>query len=259
MTAGRHGTRAAGPGGGREGGAPPVGAVLVVVPAHDEEELLPACLDSVGRAVRTLGDARPGLSVVVLVVLDGCTDASADVVASVGVPALVLDRAGVGPARRAGVEAAFDLLGAGGQARERVWLACTDADSVVPDHWLTHHLALADDGADVVVGTVRPRLDDLSPDRVAAWRERHVPGHANGHVHGANLGIRLATYDAAGGFAAVAEHEDVGLVHAAQRSGARVVADAVGEVLTSGRLVGRTPGGYARHLREDLIPLGRSA
>nr|WP_241769914.1 hypothetical protein [Cellulosimicrobium sp. MM] len=39
----------------------------------------------------------------------------------------------------------------------------------------------------------------------------------------------------------------------ARAAGARVVADASAEVLTSARLVGRTPGGYARHLREDLL------
>ncbi|MBD8078417.1 glycosyltransferase [Cellulosimicrobium arenosum] len=238
---------------------PPVDAILVVVPAHDEEQLLPACLDSVQRAVGALQAARPGAAVVALVVLDGCTDGSADVVAAAGMAGLVTDRAGVGPARRAGVEAAVDLLGGAGTGADRTWLACTDADSVVPDHWLTRQLDLADAGADVVVGTVRPRLDELSPDRAAAWRERHVPGSANGHVHGANLGVRLATYEAAGGFAAVVEHEDVGLVHAARRHGARVVADARAEVLTSGRLQGRTPGGYARHLREDLVPLDRSA
>ncbi|MBD5784784.1 glycosyltransferase [Cellulosimicrobium terreum] len=234
-----------------------VEAVAVVVPAHDEDELLPACLASVERAVRALHDARPDLLVATLVVLDGCTDASADVVRAAAVPALSTDHVGVGGARRAGVEAVLDLLPE--TPADRTWLACTDADSVVPDHWLTHHVRLADDGADVVVGTVRPRLDELSPDRAAAWRSRHVPGQANGHVHGANLGVRRSTYDAAGGFATVAEHEDVGLVHAARLAGARVVADAQAEVLTSARLVGRTPGGYARHLREDLVPLDRSA
>nr|WP_139316002.1 bifunctional PIG-L family deacetylase/class I SAM-dependent methyltransferase [Cellulosimicrobium sp. CUA-896] len=108
-------------------------------------------------------------------------------------------------------------------------------------------------GRDVVVGTVRPRIEELSPDRAAAWLASHEPGTANGHVHGANLGVRLSVYRAAGGFAPVPEHEDVALVDAARRTGARVVADAEAEVLTSARLVGRTPGGYARHLRDDLV------
>ena len=240
------------------GGAGPVEAVLVVVPAHDEEELLPACLAAVRRAVDALAVARPRVRVVALVVLDGCTDASAEVVRAAGLPAVTTDHGGVGRARGAGVTAGLALLG-DRPPPERTWVACTDADSVVPEHWLVRQVELADAGADVVVGTVRPPLEDLSPDRAAAWRARHVPGHANGHVHGANLGMRLAAYARAGGFAPVDEHEDVRLVRDARRAGARVVADAGAEVLTSARLVGRTPGGYARHLREDLVPLDRPA
>ncbi|WP_418276584.1 hypothetical protein ACNHYB_01350 [Isoptericola jiangsuensis] len=73
-------------------------------------------------------------------------------------------------------------------------------------------------------------------------------------MHGANLGIRASVYRAAGGFAPIPEHEDVAIVAAARTLGARIVPDAAAEVLTSARLVGRTPGGYARHLREDLVP-----
>ncbi len=105
------------------------------------------------------------------------------------------------------------------RAAARTWLACTDADSAVPEHWLTRQLDLADAGADVVVGTVRPELAALSPDRARAWLATHRPGHANGHVHGANLGVRLTAHDAAGGFAPVAEHEDVGLVERARAAG----------------------------------------
>ncbi|MFI2102023.1 glycosyltransferase [Isoptericola sp. NPDC019693] len=235
----------------------PTEAVLVVVPVHDEEDLLPACLASVRGAVEQLGRERPALRVATLVVLDGCTDASADIAHGAGVPALVTDRTGVGRARAMGVTAGLALLDPTTLAR--AWIACTDADSVVPRHWLVRQVELADAGADVVVGTVRPRLGDLSPDRAAAWQARHVPGRANGHVHGANLGIRAAAYDAAGGFPPVDVHEDVDLVRATRQVGARVVADAGAEVLTSARLVGRAPGGYARHLREDLVPLDRLA
>ncbi|MFD6136549.1 glycosyltransferase [Isoptericola sp. NPDC056618] len=239
------------------GGEAPIEAVLVVVPVHDEEDLLPACLAAVRGAVEQLACERPGLGVATLVVLDGCTDASADVVRGAGVSSLVTERAGVGRARALGVTAGLARLGTVSPAR--TWVACTDADSVVPPRWLVRQVELADSGADVVVGTVRPRLHDLSPDRAAAWRARHVPGRANGHVHGANLGIRAATYDAAGGFPAVDVHEDVDLVRAARQVGARVVADAGAEVLTSARLVGRAPGGYARHLREDLVATDRLA
>ena len=82
---------------------------------------------------------------------------------------------------------------------------------------------------------------------------------ANGAVHGANLGIRSSTLAAAGGFAPVPEHEDVMIVDRARLLGAKIFASAQANVLTSGRSEGRTPGGYARYLREDLVPLAASA
>jgi glycosyltransferase involved in cell wall biosynthesis len=224
-------------------------SVLVVVPVRDEEDLLPGCLGALHRAVGHLRGLRGDLAVEVVVVLDGCTDASASIARAAGFRTVVTGGVGVGAARRAGADVAPR-----GVPAARTWLACTDADSTVPVGWLTRQVTLAEAGADVVVGTVRPRLDDLSPDRASAWRASHAPGVANGHVHGANLGIRLSVYRAAGGFAALPEHEDVALVEAARGVGAHVVADAAGEVLTSARLVGRTPGGYARHLRDDLAP-----
>lgn len=71
-------------------------------------------------------------------------------------------------------------------------------------------------------------------------------------MHGTNLGIRASVYRAVGGYPAIAEHEDVELVAAARAVGAREVATDACWVLTSGRTDGRTPGGYARHLRESL-------
>ena len=104
-----------------------------------------------------------------------------------------------------------------------------------------------------MIGTVRPDFADLSGAQRDAWLATHPVGYANGHVHGANLGIRGDVYRAAGGFPALAEHEDVDLVSRARLAGARVVVSDGGCVLTSGRTTGRTPGGYARHLREDLV------
>ncbi|ROS78646.1 glycosyltransferase family 2 protein [Cellulomonas sp. PhB143] len=237
----------------------PVRTLAVVVPAHDEAELLPACLDALAVSLAAARRARPDLVVAAVVVLDACRDASADVVARRTVPGgglvgLAVAEANVGRARRAGVAHALERLGGADPAR--TWIASTDADSVVPPGWATHHLDLADDGADVVLGGVRPPLADLTPGRARAWLARHVPGVANGHVHGANLGVRADVYAAAGGYAPLVEHEDVGLVATARELGARVVATADAWVLTSARLVGRTPGGYARYLRDDLENVG---
>lgn len=225
--------------------------LAVVVPVKDEEELLPRCLDALAVAVETVRSERPSLRVVVVVVLDDCTDSSARIAGASPFTCIEVRHRRVGAARAAGVVAATDLLGA--DRPDRLWIACTDADSAVPAHWLTYQLALAEAGADLVVGTVRPDFDDLSPARRAAWVATHPVGQANGHVHGANLGVRGDVYRAAGGFGDLAEHEDVDLVAQARDAGARVVASDGGRVLTSGRLTGRTPGGYARHLREDLV------
>ncbi|GIG34702.1 glycosyltransferase [Cellulomonas pakistanensis] len=221
----------------------PIERVLVVVPVHDEEELLAGCLTSVGVAA-----AAAGVPVDVLVALDDCRDGSAAVARAAGVRTVAVRAGAVGAARAAGITAG---LARHADDPRALWLACTDADTVVPAHWLRGHRALADGGADVVVGTVRPDPRDLTPRQLAAWRATRVPGRPNGHVHGANLGVRADAYLRAGGFAGLVEHEDVDLV-ARLRADPAVVVRASDEVdvVTSGRLVGRTPGGYAGYLRE---------
>jgi len=134
-----------------------------------------------------------------------------------------------------------------------VWLANTDADSVVPANWITEQVRLADHGADVLLGTVSPDFADLSPRQIEAWNLRHDPEVANGHVHGANLGLRASTYLDSGGFAPIGEHEDVDLVVRCATRGARVEASNLFDVTTSGRSIGRTAGGYARYLTTELI------
>lgn len=228
-----------------------IGAVAVIVPVHDEEELLGECLASLAAASAELRMRRPALPVETWVVLDACSDASARIAEEAGVHVRHIDARRVGAARAAGVAACLARFD--GIDPVALWTAHSDGDSVVPPHWLCHQLDLADEGADVVVGTVRPDFRDLDPARTEAWWRRYTPGHANGHVHGANLGMRGSVLLRAGGFAPLDEHEDVELVAAARRAGARIVASDDAAVRTSGRQQGRTPGGYARYLRDDLI------
>lgn len=226
-----------------------IDVVTVVIPVHDESERLAECLDSVFAAIAAV---RPGLQdTSVQVVLDACTDDSAAIVARYPAAVQVISAACVGRARAAGVAAA--IARHADVAPSRLWTAHTDADSVVPPHWLDLQLALADGGTDIVVGTVRPDFHELSARQIEAWWATHTPGVANGHVHGANLGMRASTLIAAGGYEDVCEHEDVWLVAEARDLGARIVASDDAWVRTSGRQVGRTLGGYARYLREDLI------
>lgn len=106
-----------------------------------------------------------------------------------------------------------------------------------------------------MIGTVRPEFADLTPEQCELWLKTHTPGFPNGHVHGANLGVRADVYLAAGGFAPLAESEDNDLVDRLAGSGARLLAADSCEVLTSGRRFGRTPGGYAGYLRDQLIAM----
>lgn len=228
-------------------------AIGVVVPAHDEEELLGACLAALARAAEM---ARPLVREVrTWVVLDACRDRSEEIARAAGVDIVRIDACTVGRARAAGVEALTAAFADVPPAR--LWIANTDADSTVPPHWLTDQLRLADAGADVVIGTVRPDFRDLSAEQSAAWWATHTPGVANGHVHGANLGIRASALLTAGGYAPLAEHEDVDLVERMRRAGAVCAASDAAWVQTSGRAFGRTDGGYARYLREDLIALAQ--
>ncbi|ANJ28894.1 hypothetical protein ATC03_11945 [Agromyces aureus] len=230
-------------------------AIAVVVPVHDEAELLGRCLASIGRAAAdaSLADVH----IRAFVVLDACGDGSAAIASMHDVSVVEVDRRNVGAARAAGVTAALDAFAA--YSSGCVWLAHTDGDSEVPANWLSHQRDLADGGADLVVGTVRPDFRDLSRAQVTAWLATHHEGSPNGHVHGANFGIRASAHFAAGGFAEVTVHEDVRLVDRARQTWARIVASDAAEVRTSGRPVGRTPDGYARYLREDLVRRAGSA
>lgn len=219
--------------------------IAVVIPARDEEALLPRCLASVTVAAAR-ARRRTGVTVEVIVVADRCTDATVQAAQHGGARALEVDHGAVGAARRDGVT--FALM-----AFESDWIANTDADSVVPPNWLDEQVRLARKGTDVVIGTVRPDPADLSTEQLARWRSTRVSGVPNGHVHGANLGVRVSTYLAAGGFTTLPEHEDVDLVARCSALGAVVVPTAAIDVTTSGRSESRAPGGYSRYLHDELF------
>ena len=218
---------------------------VVIIPAHNEQETLDACLRSVRRAVRAVATA----SVDIVLVLDDCDDGSAEIARRhPTVQVVTIQAASVGAARAAG--AAHALLGQASSSLATTWLATTDADSVVPPEWLQVHHEVALAGGDALIGAVVPRLDELDPVRAARWRATHPPGATLGHVHGANLGVRASAYHAAGGFLPAAADEDVDLVRALRAANARIVQTEDAPVVTSARLKGRVPHGYADYLAE---------
>lgn len=233
-----------------------VEVVHVVVPAHDEAELLPGALRSLAAAVDHL-HRRTTVRARLTVVLDDCTDASASVCADhgAGVDVVEVSARNVGGARARGTERAHALALADGVVPERTWIAHTDADTRVPRDWLTDQVEVAAAGADVVLGRVEP--DATAGEAVVArWHTFHPPGLVG--VHGANLGVRLSAYLAVGGMAHLSEREDLDLVRRLLASGARY-GEATRPVLTSSRLAGRTAGGFAGYLAGLSEELGQAA
>lgn len=225
--------------------------LVVAIPAHNEEALLAGCLDSVNVAVNTLRAVQTHLSVRIVVALNNCTDGSAAVALAHGADIVDIDSPGVGPARDAAIT--YGLRRIAQYEDERVWLACTDADTVVSSTWLSRQLIWANSGMDLVVGTVEP-IDVSDPNILASWHSQHCLTEGHPYVHGANLGIRASTWRAVAGFGALATAEDVALVARARSSTPRWVATDTTRVATSGRLIGRAERGFADYLTHLSVP-----
>jgi len=88
----------------------------------------------------------------VLVVADTCGDRTAAIARAYGVRVIRIGARNVGTARAAGMSELLRLTAA--CDRSAVWLATTDADTVVPPDWLHRQLSYASQGWDVVLGTV---------------------------------------------------------------------------------------------------------
>ncbi|MDV6260306.1 glycosyltransferase [Rhodococcoides yunnanense] len=224
----------------------PVCHIVVVVPAHNEQDLLDACLTALSRAERRVVEVAP-VTVSTIVVLDACTDDSASIAARhPSVSTVTVEHRNVGAARAAGFSNHTSELAA------TTWFATTDADTRVGEDWLLGHLRHATDGARAVAGTVSVEFEGRVEEDVRLRSTydahyRHELGHP--HVHGANLGIRATDYLSVGGFAPLATGEDHDLVRRLELGGiaCRRVCDI--SVTTSGRLRGRAPEGMAEFLR----------
>jgi hypothetical protein len=214
----------------------------VVVPAHNEEALLHACLDALWSAT-TLID----IPVLIAVVLDKCIDQSRTMVPNhTGITVIEIDAGNVGVARAVGTEAV--LRWANGTAPDRTWLATTDADSVVPRNWLVSQSTLANAGWEVVLGTVGVTdWAEHEHDVAQLWNATYEPVEDHSHIHGANFGCSAAAYLEAGGWPPLSLDEDVALVESLAHR--RVIRTAMHPVITSARRDPRAVGGFGDTLR----------
>jgi glycosyltransferase involved in cell wall biosynthesis len=219
--------------------------IAVLIPARNEEQLLPRCLHSVQVARAFL---PPTFTSDVIVVSDCSSDATREIAEEVlGCSGAVIctNEGMVGKARA--LAAHFALQRFDGAAAE-CWFANTDADCEVPANWLINQLHIASGGVDAVAGIVD--VVDFSEHRChVAQRFRETyridSDGTHPHVHGANLGVRADAYLRAGGWGAIATAEDHDLWGRLKGSGHARVSDAALQVITSGRRVGRAPSGFA--------------
>jgi hypothetical protein len=235
-------------------------AVVVVVPAHDEERDVADTLATVNRSLTHAWQHGAVSEASLEVVAHRCRDRTA-----------AAARRAVGDLRHAHVNRDESSTTVGqvrdGAARrglarletptDETWVLSTDADTRVSPTWVMDILSTAARDESVgVVGladldhwagdvTSRAEYDAL----LAAKIYDGEPGlHRHDHVYAANLGVRADAYLDVGGFPSVPVGEDQHLVDRLAARGHRLSRTTAVRVTTSGRLRGRAPGGLADHL-----------
>jgi glycosyltransferase involved in cell wall biosynthesis len=225
--------------------------VAIIIPAADEQDHIAECLDAIFRADDRLrrGPGRQTIRTQIILVLDACSDGTPAIASRyTNVVSIATDGRNVGAARQRGTELALKTICCPANA----WLANTDADSVVPDNWLTHMVTAAHESFDVVLGTVQPGRG-LTLTTEQTWYERHQLADGHPHVHGANFGIRASTYLETGGWQPYPSGEDVDLAQRANEIGASIQRTAAIPVTTSSREHGRAPYGFSSYLRQLAV------
>jgi len=211
--------------------------IAAIVPAHNEAEHIGRCVTALKSAAQAEG--LHGEPVRLIVVLDDCSDDTGRLAAAHGAHTLSMRSRNVGAARAMGAEAALSL-----GAR---WLAFTDADSEVSAEWFTAQLGL---GSEAVCGTVAVRdWGSYGPTMRAHHEATYFDNDGHRHIHGANLGVSAHAYRRAGGFPALASHEDLALVSALESTGAVIAWSAAPRVYTSARRSFRAREGFGATLQ----------
>ena len=163
--------------------------VTVVVPAFNEESLLPACLKSL-LAQDYAGELE------LIVVDNGSTDATASVAMAHGVRVVREPRRGYSSALACGFALAQGEI-----------VASTDADTVVPRNWISRLVREYRTRPDVVA--VGGEIVFRDPDRLARLFTRGLlpvlnrldrKGPEGPHLWGANFSVRRSAFEAAGGW-----------------------------------------------------------
>ncbi|MDO4916974.1 MAG: glycosyltransferase family A protein [Rothia sp. (in: high G+C Gram-positive bacteria)] len=230
-------------------------AVGIVIPAHNEVDEIDRCLAAVFSAIAHAQKTHPHLYFSLHCVTDACTDGTETVVKKhlrqkFPVHIDTVNFRNPAQTRNHGIQRFLAEPAVRDLNSDEIWLAMTDADTVVPTHWLTEQIALAKQGADAIIGTVEPRKSELGSDLYNAWLDLHNLSEGHTHVFGANLGIRATAYQRVGGFAPLAHSEDAALVTALEQAGFSLRKTDRVRAITSGRFQGKVDHGFSTYLQD---------
>ncbi len=236
--------------------------VSVVVPARNEEALIQPCLTALANQICLSPEEYE-----VLLVLDGCTDGTADEAKKFAAkhPELRLHTLegpakGSGHARHVGMETACSrLLSLHNPAG---LIATTDADTVVAENWLQAQLTAVESGSKAIGGRITLADDGTLPPQLADWhaergRERHrkllaAPDTRSITEHwqfsGASLALTAGIYRKVGGLEPLFALEDEHLERVLRSHGIPIDRLLSVQVTTSARLVGRATQGLSHDL-----------
>ena len=259
------------------GSAHPACRAVVVIPARNEEAHLDDALDAFAAQTDPAGNSLPQHFFEILLLLNNCTDRSADVahawrLAHPQITLHVLEvglkprQAHVGTARRMLMDTAWHRL----HDRDGiVGMLSTDADTTVAQDWIARSLCALEQGADAVGGFIDLKPGELNTlpagARRAYLRERRYkrliaeledlldpqpgdPWPRHLEHFGASLACTPQIYAAAGGLPAVKPLEDVAFVNALRSIEARLRHDPSVIVYTSSRMEGRAEVGLSGQL-----------
>ncbi|WP_248515223.1 glycosyltransferase [Salinarchaeum laminariae] len=156
--------------------------VSIVIPAKDEADYLPECLDSVG----ALEGTQPAETFVV----DGDSDDRTAEIARSRDDVRLIEGPGesIGGGRALGAEHA-----------DGDWLAFVDADTVLEPSYLTEMLSFVREN-DLDAATSRCHMDGVRPKLMQATINRVFPHLRRPILPGFNFFVDADVYDAAGGF-----------------------------------------------------------
>ena len=252
--------------------------IIVIIPAHNEEDSLPSCLDAMAAQYAMKGVPVDYGDFEVLVLCHNCTDHTFQAGRKIQhtYPFLNLhllqvarpEVNNVGAARRVLMRIASRRV-----ALDSGYIVSTDADTIVDPFWIANLMGYINSGYGLICGRIaidtsgisgnarktlehkqnyfqlRARLEYLiSPDLTNPW-----PRHA--HNSGPNLAVRKDVYAEIGGMPPKGFLEDIALYDAVCEKGHTIRHCPFTVVTTSGRMTPRAPWGFGSELRDwDQAP-----